>query len=64
MVGRRASSAAREGYFLDFVARARARLAGEPAPPALCVTGGSRSGLGMQAALDAGAADLVARRRC
>ncbi len=63
MVGRRASSAAREGYFLDFVARARARLAEAPTPPALCVTGGFRSAPGMQAALDSGAVDLVGLAR-
>ena len=52
------STAAREGYFLDFVARIRA-LVTVP----LAVTGGFRTLAGMRAALATGATDLVGLAR-
>lgn len=49
---------AREGYFLDFVERARKSV-----DVPLCITGGFRTPAGMAAAVESGAADLVALAR-
>jgi len=54
----RASTRAREGYFLAFVEELRARL-GVP----FCVTGGFRTAAGMTAAVESGAADMVGLAR-
>lgn len=53
----KASTKAREGYFMDFVVRARETLC-----VPLCITGGFRSRAGIQAALEAGA-DMVGLAR-
>lgn len=54
MTGVRASTRAREAYFLDFADKLRDRIPGTP----LMVTGGFRSAAGMNAALAAGSLDL------
>jgi 2,4-dienoyl-CoA reductase-like NADH-dependent reductase (Old Yellow Enzyme family) len=60
MTGARRSTVEREGYFLDFVAKARERLA-----VPLCITGGFRTPAGMSAALDEGASLVgLARSLC
>ncbi|MDO8186678.1 NADH:flavin oxidoreductase/NADH oxidase family protein [Conexibacter sp. JD483] len=51
----RASTAAREAYFLDYAERVRERVPGLP----LMVTGGFRSLEGMAAAIGSGACDVV-----
>ncbi|HEY1077207.1 MAG TPA: NADH:flavin oxidoreductase/NADH oxidase family protein [Fontimonas sp.] len=51
---RKASTVAREAYFLDFAEKVRARVR-----TPLAVTGGFRSAAGMNAALQSGALDLV-----
>lgn len=56
----RASTREREAYFLAFAEQARARLG---ARPPLMVTGGFRSAVGMAAALESGAVDLVGLAR-
>lgn len=53
MTGLKASTRAREAYFLDFADKVRQRV-----DTPLCVTGGFRSAAGMQAALDSGSLDL------
>lgn len=60
MVGRkqRASTKAREGYFLSFVERVRAEVS-----VPLAVTGGFRTAAGMEAAVAGGAADMVGLAR-
>lgn len=50
----RASTAAREAYFMDFAARVRQRV-----DTPLMVTGGFRSSAGMNAALRSGATDFI-----
>lgn len=54
----RASTVAREGYFLDFVARLRQQV-----EVPLCVTGGFRTREGLERAVSEGAADLVGLAR-
>lgn len=54
MTGVRASTRAREAYFLDFADKVRARIPDTP----LMVTGGFRSAAGMNAALACGSLDL------
>lgn len=54
MTGKRASTQAREAYFLDFADKVRARVS-----TPLMVTGGFRTHAGMQAALDSGSLDLI-----
>jgi 2,4-dienoyl-CoA reductase-like NADH-dependent reductase (Old Yellow Enzyme family) len=56
---RKASTLAREAYFLDFAAKARAAAPGVP----LMVTGGFRTLDGMNAALASGALDIVGLAR-
>lgn len=55
MTGVKASTKAREAYFLDFADKVRARIPGVP----LMVTGGFRTHAGMAAALDSGSLDFV-----
>ncbi len=60
MTGARQSTREREGYFLDFVARAREHLR-----VPLCVTGGFRTPAGMERAIAEGAAMVgLARALC
>lgn len=59
MTGVRASTRAREAYFLDFADKVRARI---PATP-LMVTGGFRSHAGMSQALASGSLDLCGLAR-
>lgn len=55
MTGVKASTRAREAYFLEFADTVRARIPGVP----LMVTGGFRTHAGMAAALDSGTLDFV-----
>lgn len=55
MTGVKASTRAREAYFLEFADTVRARIPGVP----LMVTGGFRTHAGMAAALESGTLDLV-----
>lgn len=55
MTGVKASTKAREAYFLDFADKVRARIPDVP----LMVTGGFRTHAGMAAALDSGSLDFV-----
>ena len=55
MTGVKASTRAREAYFLDFADKVRARIPQTP----LMVTGGFRSHQGMQEALASGSLDLI-----
>lgn len=59
MTGVKASTRAREAYFLGFADQVRARLPQTP----LMVTGGFRSHQGMQAALHSGSLDLIGLAR-
>lgn len=60
MTGARRSTTEREGYFLDFVARAKEQL-----NVPLCVTGGFRTAAGMERAIEEGAAMVgLARALC
>ncbi len=54
----KASTRAREGYFLSFVETLRARVS-----VPFCVTGGFRTAAGMAAAVEGGAADMVGLAR-
>ena len=54
----KASTVAREGYFLDFVRRIRTQV-----DVPLCVTGGFRSAAGMADAVSSGATDMVGLAR-
>lgn len=60
MMGRslKASTRAREGYFLDFVDRIRTQV-----DVPLCVTGGFRTAAGMMSAVSSGATDMVGLAR-
>lgn len=57
-VVKKASTAAREAYFLEFAEKVRARVA-----VPLMVTGGFRTAAGMAAAIESGAVDLVGLAR-
>ena len=59
MTGVKASTRAREAYFLDFADKVRARIPNTP----LMVTGGFRTVAGMQEALASGSLDLIGLAR-